>query len=67
MDPASIILLSLMGLSFAGSCCAIYHDARADEIARIRRLAKRRQFYFSFGQRKQRAMQIPSPVPEGIE
>jgi hypothetical protein len=68
MDPASIVLLSMIGMSFLGSLCAIYNDARADEQLRINLIKHRRSYYYTFGRkRRRRTMKIPSPIPEGIE
>jgi hypothetical protein len=68
MDPASTILLSMIGISLVGSCCAIYNDIRADEEIRINLIRHRRNYYYTFKRKKRgRAMRIPSPIPEGIE
>jgi hypothetical protein len=62
MDPASITLLSFIGMSFIGACCAIYQDLQADQMIRIR-IFKRNKYR----SRKPRRMIILSPIPEGVE
>jgi hypothetical protein len=68
MDPASVILLSMIGISLAGSCCAIYNDMRADEELRTNLITCKRNYYYTFKRKKKgRSIRILSPIPEGIE